>query len=51
MVWHLLADPSARFIHLGRDFYDKNIDVYRRTANLVRQLHALGRQVTLTPAP
>lgn len=50
VVWHLLTDPSARFIDLGQDFYDKNIDVNRRTANLVRQLHALGHQVTLTPA-
>ena len=50
VVWHLLADPSARFIDLGQDFYDKNVDVNRRTANLVRQLHALGHQVTLTPA-
>lgn len=51
VIWHLLADPSARFIDLGWDFYDRNIDINRRTANLVRQLHALGHQVTLTPAP
>lgn len=51
VIWHLLADPSARFIDLGWDFYDRKIDINRRTANLVRQLHALGHQVTLTPAP
>lgn len=51
VIWHLLADPSARFIDLGWDFYDRKIDINRRTANLVRQLHALGHQVTLTPVP
>jgi transposase len=50
VVWHLLGDPNARFIDLGPDFYDTHIDINRRTANLVRQLHALGHQVTLTPA-
>ena len=50
IVWHLLADPSARFADLGPDFYDKRIDKDRRTRNLVRQLNALGLQVTLNPA-
>jgi transposase len=50
IVWHLLADPCARYQDLGADYFDKRIDINRRTANLVRQLHALGHQVTLTPA-
>jgi transposase len=50
IVWHLLADPSARFADLGPDYYDKRIDKDRRTRNLVRQLNALGLQVTLNPA-
>lgn len=50
IVWHLLADPTARFADLGPDYYDKRIDKDRRTRNLVRQLNALGLQVTLTPA-
>jgi transposase len=50
IVWHLLADPCARYEDLGYDYYDKRIDINRRTASLVRQLHALGHQVTLTPA-
>ena len=50
IVWHLLADPCARYQDLGADYFDKRIDVNRRTANLVRQLHALGHRVTLTPA-
>ena len=50
VVWHLLADPTARFADLGPDYYDKRIDKDRRTRNLIRQLNALGHQVTLTPA-
>jgi transposase len=50
IVWHLLADPTARFIDLGADFYDKRIAKDRKTRNLVRQLQALGHQVTLSPA-
>lgn len=50
IVWHLLADPSARFVDLGADFYERRIDNDRRTRDLVRQLMALGHQVTLTPA-
>jgi transposase len=50
IVWHLLADPCARYEDLGPDYFDKRIDINRRTANLVHQLHALGHQVTLTPA-
>ena len=49
IVWHLLADPCVRYEDLGADYFDKRIDINRRTANLVRQLHALGHQVTLTP--
>lgn len=50
IVWHLLADPTARFHDLGADFYTRRIDKERRTRNLVRQLQALGLQVTLNPA-
>jgi transposase len=50
IVWHLLSDPTARFADLGPDYYDKRIDKDRRTRNLVRQLNALGLQVTLNPA-
>ena len=48
IVWHLLADPNARFIDLGSDYYDKRINKDRRARDLVRHLHALGYQVTLT---
>jgi transposase len=50
IVWHLLADPTARFNDLGADFYSRRINTDRRTRDLIRQLHALGHQVTLSPA-
>jgi transposase len=50
IVWHLLADPTARFHDLGADYYTNRIDKNRKTRNLVRQLEALGHTVTLEPA-
>jgi transposase len=50
IVWHLLADPTARFHDLGADYYACRIDQSRKTRNLVRQLEALGHKVTLQPA-
>jgi hypothetical protein len=50
IVFHLLADPEARFRDLGPDFYDNRISRGRKIANHVRQLQALGLTVTLTPA-
>lgn len=49
VVWHLLADPNTRFIDLGSDYYDNRVNHDRRTRDLVRQLQALGHQVTLNP--
>jgi transposase len=50
IVWHLLADPTARFHDLGADYHTSRIDKDRKTRNHVRQLQALGYSVTLTPA-
>jgi transposase len=50
IVWHLLADPEARFNDLGADFYDTRIGPDRKKRNHVRQLEALGYKVTLQPA-
>lgn len=50
VVWYLLNDPSARFVDLGVDFYDRRVNKDRRTRGLVRQLIALGHEVTLNPA-
>jgi transposase len=51
IVWHLLADPTARYRDLGSDHYLRRIDNRRRTRQLVRQLEALGHHVTLQPMP
>jgi transposase len=50
IIWHLLADPSARYTDLGSDFYDTRINPERRKRNHIRQLEALGYKVTLEPA-
>jgi transposase len=50
IVWHLLADPDARFHDLGAGFYDARIDAEHKKRNHIRQLEALGYKVTLQPA-
>ena len=50
IIWHLLANPGTTFHDLGVDFNDQRIDIGRRTRNHVRQLEALGFNVTLTAA-
>jgi transposase len=50
IVWHLLADPDTHFHDLGSDFYDTRIGPDRRKRNHIRQLEALGYNVTLEPA-
>jgi len=50
IVWHLLADPTARFHDLGAGFYDTRINPERAKRNHVRQLEALGYKVILEPA-
>jgi transposase len=50
IVWHLLADPNARFCDLGAGFYDTRLNADRAKRNHVRQLEALGYKVTLEPA-
>ena len=51
IIWHLLADPTARYHDLGADFYANRIDKNRRQRHLVRQLQALGYAVTLEALP
>ncbi|HUZ29321.1 MAG TPA: IS110 family transposase [Solirubrobacteraceae bacterium] len=51
IVWQLINDPAARYHDLGADHYQRHTDPERKTRDLVRQLHALGHQVTLAPAP
>ena len=50
IIWHLLADPAARFTDLGAGYYASRIDTDRKTRNHIRQLEALGYTVTLTQA-
>jgi transposase len=50
IVWHLLADPSARFADLGPDWHERKGDRDRKIRAHVRQLQALGLDVTITPA-
>ena len=50
IVWHLLANPLARFYDLGPDYHTLRIDVERRMRNHINQLTALGYRVTLDPA-
>jgi transposase len=50
IIWHLLADPTARFHDLGPDYHTTRINTDRKIRNLIRQLEALGHTVTLQPA-
>lgn len=49
-VWHLLADPEARFHDLGSDHYASRTDKDRKTRNHIRGLETLGYTITLSPA-
>ena len=51
IIWHLLADPAARFSDLGSGYHASRTDKNRKTRNHIRQLEALGYQVSLTPPP
>jgi transposase len=50
IIYHLLADPAARFRDLGPDHYDNRISRGRKIGNHVRQLEALGLSVTIEEA-
>jgi transposase len=48
IIWHLLADPAARFTDLGPDWHDRKNDRDRKIRAHLRQLQALGLTVQLT---
>jgi hypothetical protein len=50
IIFHLLADPAARFRDLGPDYYDSRISRERKISNHLRQLQALGLTVTIAEA-
>ena len=49
IIFHLLADPEARFRDLGPGYYDTHLDRQRKIRNHIRQLEALGLDVTTAP--
>ena len=48
IIWHLLASPEARFTDLGPGYYQARTDTGRKLRNHIRQIQALGFDVTLT---
>jgi transposase len=48
IIWHLLKDPAARFTDLGYGHYQARTDTGRKLRNNIRQIQALGFEVTLT---
>jgi transposase len=49
IVWHLLKNPEARYRDLGPDHYARHADAGRKIRGHIRQLEALGLDVTVTP--
>jgi transposase len=49
IIWHLLASPAARFTDLGPDWHERKADRDRKIRAHLRQLQALGLDVTITP--
>jgi len=50
IVWHLLADPAARYHDLGSGYHASRTDKDKQARNHIRQLEALGFTVTLAQA-
>jgi transposase len=50
IIWHLLADPGARYHDLGENYHASRISTEKKIRGHVRQLRALGLDVTITPA-
>jgi transposase len=50
IIWHLLSDPTARFRDLGPGWHERKAGRDRKIRSHLRQLQALGLEVTITPA-
>ena len=50
IIWHLLADPEARYTDLGHGYYRARTHTDRKLRNHVRQIQALSFAGTLTKA-
>jgi transposase len=49
IVWHLLSNPEARYADLGAGHYARKTDKDKKIRGHLRQLQALGLDVTITP--
>ena len=47
IIWHLLADPAARYTDLGPGYYQARTDTDRKLRNHIRQIQALGFEITI----
>jgi transposase len=50
VIWHLLADPATRYTDLGYGYYQARLDTDRKLRNHIRQIQALGFDITITKA-
>jgi transposase len=50
IIWHLLNNPQARYTDLGYGYYQARTDTDRKIRNHIRQIQALGFDVTITKA-
>jgi transposase len=50
IIWHLLSDEQAMFSDLGADHFTRHVNSETKKRNHIRQLEALGYNVTLNPA-
>jgi transposase len=48
IIWHLLANPEARYTELGSDWHARKTDTDRRTRSLLNQLRALHPDSDIT---
>jgi transposase len=49
IVWHVLANDTT-YNELGADYFERRTNTEARQRHLIRQLEALGHNVTLSPA-
>ena len=50
-IWHLLADPAARYTDLGYGYYQARTDKDKKIKNHIRQIEALlGHPITIIKA-
>jgi transposase len=50
IIWHLLAAPATRYTDLGHGYYQARTSTDRKLRNHIRQIQALGFDVTITKA-